>query len=310
MFVCFFLRSFVCSFTRFECQKEERRKIGEICQAGSRWVRRTNDSCIIFPFLEPTFCLLFFYRVTKGVIVGEDNTTGNDFWDDLMSNPLPPLGSSEDLEAVKKKPLGRARVALEMALELFGENDSDVDDLPLQSARLSLAYVCLERKEFKEALNYAELVLQGRDSDAGMDSARRTMFKRQQATAKLYASEANAMLGDSMESMKHLVGDGQNDVIDRLASDLGGVTLEMASGNPKAKARLARAQTMVRCSASAASACLGNLTACKQLALGAQAMENSYSASREGSAARKALLYCMLREGNHSAALSLLRSAR
>ena len=253
-------------------------------------------------------------RVTKGIIVGEDNITYTDFWDDLISNPLPPLGSPEDLEAVEKKPLGRARLALEMALELFDkedeeEDDATVDDLVLQSARLSLSYVCLERKEFKEALKYAELVLQGQDSDAGMDSARRTMFKRQQATARLYASEANAMLGDSMESMKHLVGDGQKDAIDRLASDLGGVTIEMASSNPKAKARLAKAQTLVRCSASAASACLGNLTACKQLALGAQAMENSYSSSREGSVARKALLYSMLREGNHGAALSLLRSA-
>jgi hypothetical protein len=117
------------------------------------------------------------------------------------------------------------------------------------------------------------------------------------------------MLGYSMESMKHLVGDGQKDAIDRLASDLGGVTIEMASSNPKAKARLAKAQTLVRCSASAASACLGNITACKQLALGAQAMENSYSTSREGSVARRALLYSMLREGNHGAAISLLRSA-
>mmetsp|Transcript_15193 Transcript_15193/g.24603 ORF Transcript_15193/g.24603 Transcript_15193/m.24603 type:complete len:198 (-) Transcript_15193:92-685(-) len=197
-----------------------------------------------------------------------------------------------------------------MALELFGDDESVPDDLTLQSARLSLAYVCLEGKDFKEALKYSELVVKSNESEAGIDSARRIMFKRQQATARMYASEASAMLGDSMASMKYLAGDGQKDAIDRLACDLGGVSLEMAASNPKAKNRLAKAQTMVRCSASAASACLGNLAACKQLALGAQAMENSYSASREGSIARKALLYCMLREGNHGAALSLIRSAR
>ena len=114
-----------------------------------------------------------------------------------------------------------------------------------------------------------------------------------------------------MASMKILVGDGKDDAFDRLSSDLGGVTIGMASGNAKAKARLAKAQTMVRCSASAASAALGNVAASKQLAMSAQAMENSYSPSREGtSQARKALIYCMLREGNHGAALTLLRSAR
>eukprot|EP00536_Pseudo-nitzschia_multiseries_P009543 jgi/Psemu1/306609/fgenesh1_kg.269_\ len=141
--------------------------------------------------------------------------------------------------------------------------------------------------------------------------ARQIMIKRQTATARMYASEANASLGDPTASMKVLVGDGKDDAFDRLSSDLGGVTLGMASASNKAKARLAKAQTMVRCSGSAASAAVGNLTASKQLANRAQAMENSYSSSREGtSQARKALIYCMLREGNHGAALTLLRSAR
>jgi hypothetical protein len=136
------------------------------------------------------------------------------------------------------------------------------------------------------------------------------MLKRQEATARMYACEASAMIGQAVESMKFIAGDGEKNAIDRLASDLAGVTLETAATDPKAKARLAKAQAMVRCSASAASACLGNLGASKQLALSAQAMENSYSISREKSSARKALLYSMLREGNHGAALSLLRSAR
>jgi len=61
---------------------------------------------------------------------------------------------------------------------------------------------------------------------------------------------------------------------------------------------------MVRCSASAASACLGNLSAAKQLAMSARAM------TREGSYATRALVYCLLQEGNRGAALKLLTSAR
>merc|ERR1719491_686349 len=108
--------------------------------------------------------------------------------------------------------------------------------------------------------------------------------------------------------MRYLEGNGQEDAFDRLASELGGVTIEVASSNSLGKARLARAQSMVRSSASVASAALGNLTTAKQLAMSAQAMEDAYSSSRERSNARRALFYCMLREGNSGAALSLLKS--
>ena len=211
-------------------------------------------------------------------------------------------------------------MALKMALELFGDIGNNSDELELESARLSFAYVCLEDKDFKTALEYSMMVLNNSDTsikdtvvvdEDPAESARQIMMKRQAATARMYASEASASLGDPMASMKILAGDGKDDAFDRLSSDLGGVTIGMASANNKAKSRLAEAQTMVRCSASAASASLGNLTASKQLAMSAQAIENSYMASREGpSQARKALLYCMLREGNHGAALTLLRSAR
>ena len=227
------------------------------------------------------------------------------------------------MEEVKNNPLARARCALEKALELYATASNELtanDYMGLQSTRLSYAYVCLEIKDFRQALKYSEMVLNNhkdlietqseKSDDDASDSASRTMAKRQQATARMYAAEASAALGEAMASMKYLVGDGKDDAFDRLASELGGVTIEMASGNTKAKARLAKAQTMVRCSASAASASLGNLAASKQLAMSAQAMEGSYSATREGSSARKALIYCMLREGNQGAALTLLRSAR
>jgi len=253
----------------------------------------------------------------KGVLLTE---TGRNNASDTAPTVLPVLASAEDLESIRDNALMRARMALKMALVLFGEDGTNSAELELQSARLSFAYVCLEDKDFKTALEYSMMVLNNSNTGAmktsaeeedPTEAARQTMTKQQTATARMYASEANASLGDPMASMKILVGDGKDDAFDRLSSDLGGVTIGMASANNKAKSKLAKAQTMVRCSASAASASLGNLTASKQLAMSAQAMENSYMASREGpSQARKALIYCMLREGNHGAALTLLRSAR
>lgn len=202
---------------------------------------------------------------------------------------------------------------MEVATELYPEGEGQAYDLTIQATRLSLSYVYLEMRDYMNAFRYADKTLSSLpyfQNDPDMDTARKAMLNRQEATARMYASEACARLGRPVESMQYLAGDGQNDAIDRLASDLAGVTFNMAANDPKAKARLAKAQTMVRCSASAASAALGNLSAAKQLALSAQAMENSYSISREHSSARRAVLYSMLREGNHGAALSLLRSAR
>ncbi len=256
-------------------------------------------------------------RKAKGIVLTETESNGTN--EEAPKN-LPALASPEDLASIRENSVMRAKMALKMALQLFGENGTNSDELELQSARLSFAYVCLEDKDFKTALEYSMMVLNNSKATASnatmededpAESARQTMIKRQAATARMYASEASASLGDPMASMKILVGDGKDDAFDRLSSDLGGVTIGMASANNKAKSRLAKAQTMVRCSASAASASLGNLTASKQLAMSAQAMENSYMASREGpSQARKALIYCMLREGNDGAALTLLRSAR
>jgi hypothetical protein len=240
-------------------------------------------------------CLL--YSEPKGIIIGTSAGEPAN-----IGELVPVLASPADLEQLQINPLPRAMAAFEHALELM-ENTEDW--LAVISAKVSLAYICLETKDFQKALEYAESVLNDEFTETGLDSARKALFQRQQATACMYASEASCVLGDAMTSMKFLVGDGKNDAFDRLASALGGVTIETANraGTP-GKMRLAKAQAMVRCSASAASACMGNLAAAKQLAMSAQAM------SREGSYATRALVYCMLREGNRGAALTLLRSAR
>jgi hypothetical protein len=126
----------------------------------------------------------------------------------------------------------------------------------------------------------------------------------------MYAAESSCVLGKAMDAMKFLVGDGQDDAFDRLASDLGGVTIETAAANGRGKRRLARAQTAVLSSASAVTADLGNFAAAKKLAMSAQAMEDAYQSNREQSSSRRALAYTLLKSGNNGAALSLFRSLR
>jgi len=260
--------------------------------------------------------------------------------EEIDIGPLAPiLGSQADMEQLAYNPLPRAKMAFETVLHLMNHvvNEegshpfvvvpsttktvvSSTERLTELSAKVSLSYICLEMKDYVNALEYARQALEeddeeGDDDDGGgrrrdeilstLDTAGQTLWKRQQASARMYASEAACGLGDATSSIKYLVGDGKNDAFDRLAVELGGVSLEVASRDTtNGKNRLAKAQAMVRSSASAASACLGNVSAAKQLAMSAQAM------SREGSYATRALVYCLLQEGNRTAALKLLTSAR
>lgn len=231
--------------------------------------------------------------------------------------PSSDVDGSDDMEKVKKNPLIRAQACLETSFHLLQqEKDSAPDIHALTSTELALSYVSLELRDYSRALKMAKLVIDGdapkaEPSSPNNKSETSTENRgelRKIATARMYASEASCALGDAPAGMRFLVGDGQDDAFDRLASELGGVTMKTAATNIKGKTRLARAQSMVRSSASAASAVLGNIGPAKQLAMSAQAMEDAYSSSREGSTARRALVYCMLREGNNGAALSLLKS--
>ena len=231
------------------------------------------------------------------------------------------LGSPDDLAQVQRNPLLRARAALE--LTLAQEDLLDVDSL--MSARLSLSYVYLAFGEPRRALPLAQLVddtvqLQSEAPPPGTATTTTTHSRtspalkrlrcRQAATARMYAAEASCALGDYPAAMRHLVGgNGPHDALERMAADLSGVTLETAATNGKGKRRLAQAQAMVRSSVSSVTAAMGN-PAAKQFANSATAMEDAYLANRERSPARRALIYTLLREGNHATALSMLMSLR
>ena len=246
-----------------------------------------------------------FVREPKGVII-DNAALFKDHPEPKDEELIPTLASLEDIEQVKRNPLVRARAALEHVVH----NEGSLDSEALASARLTLAYVHLAFSDYASALKMAEQVLNAPDPSPSADEVTLRSHNRRVATARLYAAESSCTLGDTSRAMTFLVGDGQDDAFDRLASDLGGVTIETAATNGKGKRRLARAQAVVRSSASVITAAMGNLTAAKQLAMSAQAMEDAFACNRERSAARRALAYTLLRGGHHGAALSLLRSLR
>lgn len=240
------------------------------------------------------------YSKPKGLVV--DNNLYGDEPEIQKEELVTILASSEDLEQVKRNPLLRARGCLERVLQ----DETGLGHDALVSVRLTLAYIYLTFREYGRALEIVKLVLSANGPSEDDDELIHRMWKRRMATAKMYAAEASCYLGDTMNAMKYLVGDGKDDAFDRLASDLGGVTLETAAANGEGKRRLARAQTTVRSSASAVTAVLGNLTAAKQLAMSAQSMEDAYASNQGQSSARRALIYCLLRGGQHGPALNAL----
>ena len=266
------------------------------------------------------------------------------------SNLAEVIGSPEDLEQLETNPLPRASFCLRKCLNLLEgkQNKSERDQLVSLSAHLSFSYICLEERDYAKTLQHAGFVLQsasslifactqraneinkGNDDGSSSHVALKAVVQRQVATGRMYAAEASCAMGDASASMNILVHGG-SDAIDRLASDLAGVTLEEAAKNPSGKARLAKAQAMVRCNASVVIAHLNHLGPAKQLAMSAQAMENAYQNANNGSPplsggasqpparsqpqsqpmyAKRVLAYCMLRDGNTSAALNMMRSSR
>lgn len=238
------------------------------------------------------------------------------------------LGSKEDLEYAAKYPLQQASFCLDKVMKLLrdasvGASGIKMDRDCLESARCAQAYVMLELKEFKQALFLAKLLLMDAATRKETSGIHHIMHKRRRATASLYGCEACCALGDAVGALKFLTGETDDEaVLDRLAVDLAGISTNSYLNLPatlppetegRRKGRIKQAQAMVRTSASAATAAMGRLGTAKQLAMSAINLEDNAGlpptdASRIS--ARKALLYCMLREGNHDGALAVLRSTR
>ena len=225
--------------------------------------------------------------------------------DPVEENPVVSLASPDDLVQVKRNPLIRARMALERAL---GFGDALGED-GISSARIMRAYVALAFHDYDKALVLSQQILDA-ELSPGIDEAVNSVRRRRSATARLYAAEASCAMGKTEVAMEFLAGNGRDDAFDRLASDLGGLSLESAVADGKQKERLERAQATVRASASSITAAMGNLAAAKQLAVSAQAMDDARASNGEHSSALRALLYVLLKGGQVGPALTLLRSIR
>jgi hypothetical protein len=226
----------------------------------------------------------------------------------VPQEPLAVLGSPEDIVQVKRNPLLRAHACLQQVLL----DTKQLETNAVISARLTLCYIELAFRDYRRALVTAKKVLEDMQIISAQDSAEsdsiRRLHKRQVATVSMYAAEASCGLGELRDALTYIAGDGNDNSLDELATNLSGVTIETASKNETAKRRLAKSQTMVRSSASAISAAIGHIRTAKQLANSANAIEDIYSNDCERSMARRALIYTLLRENNPSSALSMLLS--
>jgi hypothetical protein len=243
-------------------------------------------------------------RQHQGIVINSDSI--NDDFCFAREEVEPVVGTPKDLEQVKRNPLLRARSCLDYVLKQPSILSTDI----LTSARLSAAYVYLALRIYPRCLEICQQVLETNEPLPNSNKALVRVHRRMMATARLYAAEASCAMRAMTNSMAYLIGDGSDNALDRLASDLCGMEIEGTAVNEKGKCRLAKAQTMVRSSACALTAAMGNLQAAMQLANSANAMEDLVSTSRERSFARRALLYALLREGHDSAALTLLLSLR
>lgn len=250
------------------------------------------------------FSAVDFEGKVKGILFEQDSFIERR--EVLTEELVATLGSQEDLEQVQSNPLLRARNSLEMAMSC----SVTLDDEARIAANLMQSFVLLGFRDYQDALEYARTVMTHTVQTETPSAPSKEMYAQRLAIARMYAAEASCGMGDTVSAMHYIAGDGSDSEIDRLASDLGGVTMETASLNTKGKSRLARAQTAVRASASAVMAVVGNEGSAKKLAMSAQAMEDAYASNREHSSARRALIYSLLRCGNSSAALKLLRSMR
>jgi hypothetical protein len=256
------------------------------------------------PPITPVCLALLSPSDLQGIILEHDlcTTHPHPALEELAST----LGSEQDMQQVGRNPLLRARFCLKHVAEKGIYTGRDMKEcVPLMLSFINLCF-----HEYQAALKYAKIVINAPQGSNNEESISKTLHTRRQASARMYAAEAECALGNATDAMKYLMGTGTGDTLKILASDLSGVTLSVATNNIKGRHRLAHAQAMVRCSASVVSAVMGDIVAAKELAMSAQTMEDAYASNREQCSARRALLYWSLRFNDREGALTLLKSMR
>jgi hypothetical protein len=239
----------------------------------------------------------------KGLLL--DNAAFSDDETIIIEEPESVLASSEDMAQVRRSPLVRARVCIEIALQ----SESKLNHTQLIASRLGLAFIYLSFGYHQRALDMCQLIFGMSSPLFGDDTITSRLYRRQLATARLYASEAACALGQPGKSMLYLtVGSLDESDLDGLVRSLSGVSLDATSD--KAKRQLERAQAIVR-SLTVVLSSNSNDTysqSARQLVAKVRSEEEWHSMDIEKSSACLALVYSLLRAGEQSPALGLLMS--
>lgn len=287
---------------------------------------------------------------TDGVIINVSSAEHSRSAAAPAAELAPILGSPEDIVQVSADPLPRALFCLQRALRLCesipGSNRAVPDNSNCrEAAAVSLAFVYLELNDPMAALSMAGRVLNGNPGNSSDAVPGDAMFLRRRATARLYSCEALCMLNEPRRALCVLVGDDhatEPAVADGAALPI--VTAEAAEvlarqlamlttserGESKApksswgRGRLEDARSAISVTSSGCAVLVGDLRTARDHAVRAIGERGGLDASgsataqysggaeaaSNGAQARRALLYCFLREGDCEGAVKLLRAGR
>jgi len=239
-----------------------------------------------------------------------------------MTTNLPTdLGNKEDLEYTSSNPLSRALYSLNRCISLInesfehntfeGSSNSDVEE----TAKVALAYVWLELNEPLSVVQIANTVLQTQpfsnceDQD---DDKKIPESLRRRLTLRLYACEAMHILGNPEKARIFLMdGDSsqeREEFITHLSNNLT-VPSEVrakSSSETTNKSEPVEIETLIQISLSGALDSMVRTKTCKG-SLNYQSQNEPGAAYMDGST-RKALIHCLLRDGNNEKALLILKN--
>lgn len=239
----------------------------------------------------------------------------------MTANLPTDLGNKEDLEYTSSNPLSRALYSLNRCISLINENfehntfegssNSDVEE----TAKVALAYVWLELNEPLSVVQIANTVLQTQpfsnceDQD---DDKKIPESLRRRLTLRLYACEAMHILGNPEKARIFLMdGDSsqeREEFITHLSNNLT-VPSEVrakSSSETTNKSEPVEIETLIQISLSGALDSMVRTKTCKG-SLNYQSQNEPGAAYMDGST-RKALIHCLLRDGNNEKALLILKN--
>lgn len=239
-----------------------------------------------------------------------------------MTTNLPTdLGNKEDLEYTSSNPLSRALYSLNRCISLInesfehntfeGSSNSDVEE----TAKVALAYVWLELNEPLSVVQIANTVLQTQSFSNFEDQDDDKKFPeslRRRLTLRLYACEAMHILGNPEKARIFLMDGDSPQEREEFITHLSNNLTVPSEGRSKSssettnKSELVEIETLIQISLTGALDSMVRAKACKG-SLNYQSQNKPGAVYMDGST-RKALIHCLLLDGNNEKALLILKN--